>query len=126
MAGTSTTPLRDRRPLYILVTEAILTLAAERGLQGGDRLPSEAELATLFGVGRSSIREAMTHLELRGTVERRRGIGTVLVAQDPDPAVGLETLESLEALAARQGWTCDTTNLELRLSQADVDAARRL
>jgi GntR family transcriptional regulator len=118
--------IRDRRPLYLRVTEAILRLAAEQELQTGDRLPSELELAALFGVGRSTIREAMSHLELRGTVARRRGVGTILTADASKPAVGLETLESLEALAARQGWTCTTSGVELRLSECDEEQARPL
>jgi len=118
--------VRDRRPLYLRVTEAILQLATERNLTSGDRLPNETELATLFGVGRSSVREAMAHLELRGTVERRRGIGTVLVENTLEPAMGLETLESLEALAARQGWTCATADVEVKLTAASELQAGRL
>lgn len=117
---------RDRRPLYLQAVEAIQHLVAARGLRPGDRLPSEVELATLFGVGRSTIREAMGHLELARVVERRRGVGTVLVGADPPAAVGLETLESLESLAARQGWRCATRNLHISPARADEEQARRL
>jgi GntR family transcriptional regulator len=117
---------RDRRPLYLQAVEAIQHLVAARGLRPGDRLPSEVELATLFGVGRSTIREAMGHLELARVVERRRGVGTVLIGADSPAAVGLETLESLESLAARQGWRCATRNLHIGPARADEEQARRL
>jgi GntR family transcriptional regulator len=120
--------VRDRRPLYLQAVEGIQALIAERGLRPGDRLPSEVELASLFGVGRSTIREAMGYLELARVVDRRRGVGTVLARPEPERAaeVGLETLESLEALAARQGWRCETRDLRIRPSQATEEQARRL
>lgn len=44
----------------------------------GDKLPPERELAEMFGVSRSSIRDAMRSLELVGLVEPRQGAGTVV------------------------------------------------
>jgi GntR family transcriptional regulator len=119
---------RDRRPLYLQAVEAIQWLVTDRGLGPGDRLPSEVELATLFGVGRSTIREAMGHLELARVVKRHRGVGTVLLEPgwESPAAVGLETLESLESLAARQGWRCDTANLQIRPARANQEQAARL
>jgi GntR family transcriptional regulator, transcriptional repressor for pyruvate dehydrogenase complex len=46
----------------------------------GDRLPPEAELCTLFGVGRSTIREAMRVLGNRGLVHVRQGEGTFVAS----------------------------------------------
>jgi GntR family transcriptional regulator len=117
---------RDRRPLYLLAVDAIQSLADSRGLRPGDRLPSEVELSNLFGVGRSTIREAMGHLELARVVERRRGVGTVFVGTHHPAAVGLERLESLESLAARQGWRCQTKDVRIRRSSADEQQASRL
>jgi GntR family transcriptional regulator len=117
---------RDRRPLYLQAVEAIQRFVAERGLHPGDRLPSEVELGVLFGVGRSTIREAMGHLELARIVERRRGVGTVLLGPHHPPAVGLETLESLESLAIRQGWDCGTRDVQIRPSKANEAQAERL
>ncbi len=45
-------------------------------LSGGQRMPSETELATRFGVGRSTVREAMKALALMGVVEISPGRGT--------------------------------------------------
>jgi GntR family transcriptional regulator len=117
---------RDRRPLYLLAVDAIQGLVHSRGLGPGDRLPSEVELSSLFGVGRSTIREAMGHLELARVVERRRGVGTVFLGSHQPPAVGLERLESLESLAARQGWRCQTKDVRIRRSSADDEQASRL
>lgn len=117
--------IRDRRPLYLQAVEAIQIYVSDRGLAAGDRLPSEVELGALLGVGRSTIREAMGHLELARVVERRRGVGTVFLGSH-GPAVGLETLESLESLASRQGWRCQTRDVQIRPGKADDEQARRL
>lgn len=53
----------------------------------GDKLPAERELAELFGVSRSSIRDAMRSLELVGLVEPRQGAGTVVREISPDMLV---------------------------------------
>jgi DNA-binding GntR family transcriptional regulator len=118
--------IRDRRPLYLQAVEAIEAYVTERGLAAGDRLPSEVELGALLGVGRSTIREAMGHLELARVVERRRGVGTVYVGMHGPAAVGLETLESLEALAARQGWHCQTKDIRISPGLANQEQASHL
>jgi DNA-binding GntR family transcriptional regulator len=108
----------DARPLYIRASELVRRLIAEEGLADGDRLPPEAELASLLGVSRSTIREALRDLEVRGLVARRHGRGTTVRA--PRVAAGLGRLESLEELAAAQGWTCGTVGTEIR--QAPIPA----
>jgi GntR family transcriptional regulator, transcriptional repressor for pyruvate dehydrogenase complex len=51
------------------------------GLKPGDSLPPERKLVQMFGVSRSSIRDAIHKLQLYGLVETRQGIGTVV--RDP-------------------------------------------
>ena len=58
-------------------------------LKVGDRLPAERELATVLGVGRSTVREAIRALESLGILQARPGEGTFLVSNpadaQPDP-----------------------------------------
>jgi len=60
------------------ILDEITRLVTEGILKPGDRLPSESELAESFGVGRSSLREAMRALQLLGVVEVVQGKGTFL------------------------------------------------
>ena len=63
---------------YEQVAEQIQQLIASGALKPGDRLPPERELAAKFGVGRSSLRDAIRTLEVMGIVESRHGSGTVV------------------------------------------------
>ena len=63
----------SRRKLGDMVEEGLLKLLQNGRLQPGDKLPSERELMTLFGVGRPAIREAMQSLQRRGLIEIRHG-----------------------------------------------------
>src|ERR1700758_2026274 len=47
-------------------------------LKPGDKLPAERELAELLRVSRSSVRDAIRGLELKGLVEPRQGAGTIV------------------------------------------------
>lgn len=53
-------------------------------LQHGSRLPPERGLAEQFGVGRSSVREAIRSLELQGLVVTRHGSGSFVNTQSLD------------------------------------------
>lgn len=48
----------------------------------GDRIPSETQLSTDLGVGRTSVREAIRALAHSGLLEVKRGDGTYVKAQD--------------------------------------------
>ncbi len=56
-------------------------------LKPGDKLPSERELAEMLQVSRSSIRDAIRGLELRGVVEPRQGAGTIVREPSADSVV---------------------------------------
>ena len=64
--------------LYEEVAKQIERLIVEGGLKPGDKLPPERELAELFQVSRSSLRDAIRTLELTGLLEPRHGEGTVV------------------------------------------------
>lgn len=48
----------------------------------GDKIPSEGEIARQLSVSKVTVREALSHLEAQGLIERRRGVyGGTFVAQ---------------------------------------------
>lgn len=68
-------------------------LISEGSLTPGHRLPAERELAELFGVSRSSLRQALKVLEIMGVISQRVGDGTYL--NTAAPAILAEPLEFL-------------------------------
>ena len=54
----------------------ILGLITEGALGEGDRLPSEGEMASRFGVSRPVVRQALTRLQQAGIIEVRWGSGS--------------------------------------------------
>lgn len=64
-----------------------LELMIIRGeLARGERIPPERELAAALGVSRTSLREALHELQLKGLLDRKPGRGTIVIAA---PSSGL-------------------------------------
>jgi len=80
MKKSPSTPL----PRHSLADAVVGRLQQQLSLgayQAGDKLPSEPELMAQFGVGRSTIREAIRILANTGLVTVRQGSGTMVEAQ---------------------------------------------
>jgi GntR family transcriptional repressor for pyruvate dehydrogenase complex len=75
-----------RNKVYEEVAQQIERLILKK-LRPGDKLPSERELAEMLKVSRSSIRDAIRGLELRGLVEPRQGAGTIVCEPSAEPLV---------------------------------------
>ena len=58
----------ERRKVYELIADQLLTEISERRLRPGDVIPPERELTRLYRAGRSSVREALRMLESRGVI----------------------------------------------------------
>jgi GntR family transcriptional regulator len=67
-------------PLPVQVRSRLLQAIAERGLRPGDQIPTEAEVTELFGVSRSTVREALRLLERDGVIRTEHGRGRFLAA----------------------------------------------
>ncbi|MBM3725259.1 MAG: FadR family transcriptional regulator [Acidobacteria bacterium] len=61
------------------IVRQILMLIDSGTLRPGDRMPAEKQLCVQFGVGRTSVREALKSLAVMGLVEARAGDGTFVL-----------------------------------------------
>ena len=84
-------PLRvvETTRLYRQIAGQIVALIDRGEFVPGSRLPPERELATLLGVSRTSVREAVIALEIAGRVEVRVGTGIFVTAGGPPKTTGL-------------------------------------
>lgn len=66
---------------WTFVRQAIVSRIERDGLVEGDRLPTELELASEFGLGRHSVRRAMAALAIEGLLSVEQGRGTFVRSQ---------------------------------------------
>lgn len=91
-----------RVPLAQLVLSQIIDRIHSGALKPGDILPPETELMRMFGVGRSSLREALQGLRTLGLVDSRPGRGTMITSSAKNPLdhfAGPDTLDRLRKWA---------------------------
>jgi GntR family transcriptional regulator len=67
---------KDKSPLYDLIEQNLRELILREQLNVGEPIPSEWELADLYGVSRLTVRNALDNLTRQGWLVRRHGVGT--------------------------------------------------
>lgn len=88
----------------------------------GDKLPTEAELVSTYGVSRATVRSAIQALESQGHVVVRRGLGTFMTEHSGIHA-GLQELTSISATIAQMGLT-PSMRYRRRVLRAATDEER--
>jgi len=79
-------PIKKKRA-YELIVSQIHRLIEEGKIKKNDQLPNERELAEIFGVSRSTIREAIKTLESMGIVQSRQGDGTYVIVSSEESLI---------------------------------------
>ncbi len=74
----------EKKSLAVQLAEHLLKEIQSGTYSLGEKLPSEPALMKLFGVGRSSVREAIRILSNRGTLEVKQGVGTFVSSLQSD------------------------------------------
>lgn len=83
MINMETNSIIQKKSLAEEVAEQLQKQIKEGKLKEGDKLPIEPELMKIFGVGRSTIREAVKMLLNRGYLSVQQGRGTFVKSQIP-------------------------------------------
>lgn len=118
MMNTVSLPVK-RQSLADEVAERLQQQLRSRKYLVGQKLPTEPELMQEFGVGRSSIREAVRILVNAGLVKVQQGLGTFVLAQE-------ETTEPLSKRLQRAHFRdLDEVRLLLETKIAEKAALRR-
>jgi DNA-binding FadR family transcriptional regulator len=74
---------RKHRNLAQGVVEDISSRIRQSQLKPGDKLPTESAIMEQYGVSRTVVREAISHLQASGQVQTRHGIGTFVIERAP-------------------------------------------
>jgi len=116
----------ERKPS---LTEQAKVYIKQRILDGefeGERIPSETELASELGVSRTTIRDALSRLEIEGVIYRKQGSGTYVNEPGLQIKTRLEEIWSYEAVLKAHGYTPSTRILGVQTAPAGPDLAAEL
>lgn len=116
--------------MYERLCDWLINHVRDNGIEPGDRLPTERELAKRLGVSRASVSQAMIALEVQGVVVVRHGDGTYLrrTPRDEDAPLPVlldrrrrlpEVLEARDALETKLAELAATRRTEADLAAID-------
>lgn len=112
------------KALYQQIADSILDQIQSGALEPGARLPSEHALGEQHGVGRNTIRHALSDLAAKGFVESVQGVGT-FVTETHFPKT-VEFLYGFSQEMAQRGKNTASRILEAKIINADPFLARIL
>ncbi|MFE3839426.1 GntR family transcriptional regulator [Pseudogemmobacter sonorensis] len=113
-------------PMYVRVRNHILDGIASGRFQPGDRLPSEKELASLFGTTRSTVVHGLQTLTSEGRINREIGRGTFVASTPRRIMQDAHRVVEFEEEIARQGGTVSYRLLSFARVSAPEEVANRL
>ncbi|WP_019147534.1 GntR family transcriptional regulator [Timonella senegalensis] len=114
-----------KETLVSRVTQDLRGAITEGTYKPGDRLPTETDLARLFGVSRPTLRNALRQLEAKNLVRTQHGVGTFVTERNAIHA-GLEKLESITESIRATGHRPSMEYQSRTIRPALPDEARKL
>lgn len=99
----------DKRPLYIQLVD-MLQRQIEDECQPDDKLPTEKELCEEYALSRTTVRQAMSELERRGSIYRVQGKGSFVSPATPG---GFNTLLDCDFSSHLEAVEAETIETEL-------------
>lgn len=93
-------------PLYHQLKEFIYAQIRDGKLAAGAAIPSERELCGMFGVSRTTVRQAINEAVGEGILEKRHGKGTFVLPKKI--AQGLKRITSFERTLTERGFVPST------------------
>lgn len=112
-----------RTPIWKSIAATLSGEIGDGRYMPGDKLPTEAQLATRFGVNRHTVRHALSQLVEQGTVHTRRGAGAFVAQTPTDYPIGKRVRFHQNVAAAGRTPAKEVLSVETRLpSSVERDA----
>lgn len=116
-------------PAYRVLADTLRAQILSTELRPGDRLPAESELCELYGVSRSTVREALRALATERLLVTRRGVSGGSFVATPEPGDIARLVQSSLSLLTSVDAVSVASLLEVRymleVPAAGIAAARR-
>lgn len=100
-------------PLYVQLKSEFIKAIVSGKWEINSKIPSEPELMKIYGVGRATVREAISLLIDQGYLRINQGIGTFVISDKP--SLGFEPLMSLSYTLKAKGIMGESSVLEKHL-----------
>lgn len=111
---------------YVNAKSKILKYIRDNGLEAGDRLPTEAELAERLNIGRLSLREGLNALKSEGIVVAIQGRGTFVACSSTQISDTLNLNYSVTEMIQASGHEPGCISFKKELVPADNVVATAL
>ena len=112
------------RPRYLEIKAALVADVKAGVYPVGTLLPTEHDLCSRFDVSRFTVRQALKGLQDAGLIERRSGVGSMVVAQEPREAF-VQSLTSMRELLRYPSETY-RTDISRQMIRASAEQAHLL
>ncbi len=108
-------------PLYVQIRNLLREQIRLGEWNRDEPMPTEDQLVTVFGVSRTTVRQAMTDLEREGLVTRKAGRGTF--ARQPVMVLRMQQMHSFSADLERRGLRSSRLTLVVGRVKAGTEIA---
>lgn len=115
---------RNQRPRYATIKRFLVDAVRDGKLKPGDRVPSESELVTKFGVSRMTANRALRELQSAGLLDRRAGSGTFIA--EPRPIGHMIEIRNIAEEVRARGHEYRATVLQNAAEKAAAETAALL
>lgn len=112
-------------PLYFQFKNILIEMMKDDVLKPGDMIPTEFELCEIYGISRTTIRQALTELVNEGKFYRVKGRGT-FVAQTKIKHDFTKKVKSFSDDMLNHGYTPSTKVLEFKVVPATPEVSSAL
>ena len=116
----------ENQPLHVSISEQLKAKIEAGKYEPGERLPSEFDLGTAFGVSRTTVRKAIANLIQQGLVTTQQGKGIFVTEEHKITFSMSNPLMSFDAALKQQGYQGRVQSLRFQRAQASPDVHHRL
>lgn len=113
-------------PLYEKIRESVRADILSGTLRHHERIPSEKEFMSIFGVSRITVRQALGDLERDGMIFRIPGKGSYVAKPKEKPTQELARLQGFAEAMEQQGYSARNRVVGLATLPASEEIAERL
>jgi GntR family phosphonate transport system transcriptional regulator len=117
------TQASKKTPVWQSIAQSLTSDIGEGRYGPGDKLPTEANLSSRFGVNRHTVRRALGHMADQGLVQSRRGAGVFVTHAPTDYPIGKRVrfhrnLQKAGRLPAKEILSLETRSADQREAAA--------